>query len=282
MRIPEIDPEVLAAAQGGGLAALESILLAIQPGVYNLAVRMLGQREDARDATQEILLKIVTHLGLFRGEAAFSTWVYRVAQNHLRTAATRARETPEVSWDELAERLGQGLAFARTIGPQSLSPAEKTEAREVAVSCTQGMLLRLDRDQRTAYVLDAVFALTSDQAAEVLEISPAAYRKRLSRARQEIHDFAGKTCGLVDSEAPCRCERQLPALRAIRAQGGAGDSFRLELDELAEAEAHFDQLTELRDTAAVFRAHPRYRAPQELFGAIRAVLKRDGYLDESA
>ncbi len=282
MRIPEIDPETLAAARAGELAALDGILVAIQPGIYNLAVRMLGHREDARDATQEILLKVVTHLGSFRGEAAFSTWVFRVAQNHLRTAATRARETPEVSWEELDERLGQGIAYAQAHGERTLSPADKTEAREVAVGCTQGMLLRLDRDQRVAYVLDTVFALSSDQAAEVLEITPAAYRKRLSRARQEIHEFAGKTCGLVNPEAPCRCERQLPALHALRAQGGQSDRLQLEREELAEAEAHFDRLSALTDTAAVFRAHPQYQAPGELVGAIRAVLRRDGFWPEAA
>lgn len=81
MRIEPVETGLLERARNGDLRALDAVLHAIQPGVYNLAVRMLGNREDARDATQEILLKVTTHLGSFRGEAAFSTWVYRVAKN---------------------------------------------------------------------------------------------------------------------------------------------------------------------------------------------------------
>lgn len=268
MRIPDLDPALLADAKAGRLAAVEGIVAAIQPGVFNLAVRMLGHREDAQDASQEILVKVVTHLGSFRGEAAFSTWVWRIARNHLATAATRARESPEVSLDEMEERLGRGLAF-ETGGPAALTPADKAEARELAVRCTQGMLLRLDRGHRLAYLLDTFLGLPSEEAAAVLEIEPAAYRKRLSRARQELHRFAERNCGWANPAAPCRCERQLPAVRAT----GSDGALPLQAGELAEAEARFDQLARLGDAAAVFRAHPAYRPPAEMRAAIRAVLE---------
>jgi len=186
MKISDPGPAVLQAATGGDLAALDTILLAIQPGVFNLAVRMLGNREDAADATQEILLKVVTHLGSFRADAAFTTWVYQVARNHLLTAATRSKESPEVSLEGIAERLQQGLDFfAASLGDpdgaaRSLTPEDKLEARQVALGCTQNMLMALDRDQRLVYVLDIVFGLPSAQAAQVLAISPEAYRQRLS------------------------------------------------------------------------------------------------------
>lgn len=68
MKITNRGPEILRAAIAGDLAALDELLLAIQPGVCNLAVRLLGHRDDAADSTQEILLEVVTHLGGFRGE----------------------------------------------------------------------------------------------------------------------------------------------------------------------------------------------------------------------
>ena len=73
--------EVVEAATHGDLAALDTLLSTVQTDVFNLAIRMLGDREDARDACQEILLKLTTHLGSFRGGAAFTTWVYQIARN---------------------------------------------------------------------------------------------------------------------------------------------------------------------------------------------------------
>src|SRR5438445_11408715 len=70
-------------AQQGDQAALEELIEQIQAKVYGLALRMLWHPEDAKDATQEILLRIVTHLGSFRRESSFQTWVYRIAANHL-------------------------------------------------------------------------------------------------------------------------------------------------------------------------------------------------------
>ena len=71
MKIPDIDADTLRAALDGQLAAIERLLRTIQPGVFNLSVRMLGNRDDAGDATQEILLRVVTHLASFRRDAAF-------------------------------------------------------------------------------------------------------------------------------------------------------------------------------------------------------------------
>ena len=158
MRLPEIAPDILAAARAGQLVAIDAILVGIQPGVFNLAVRMLGHREDARDATQEILLKVVTHLGTLQDDARFGTWVFQIARNHLLTARTRRRERPEVSLEQIGARLEQGLALAGP-GNAVLSPEDKAAARELAVRCTQGMLMALDRPHRLSYVLDVVFGL---------------------------------------------------------------------------------------------------------------------------
>jgi DNA-directed RNA polymerase specialized sigma24 family protein len=77
---------------------------------------MLGNREDAADATQKILLKVATHLGGFRRQAAFTTWVFQIARNHLLIASTRSRESSEVSLEALGERLQQGLALGASLG----------------------------------------------------------------------------------------------------------------------------------------------------------------------
>ena len=70
----------------------------IQPGIYKLAVHVLGHRDDAADATQEILLKVVTHLAGFRGESAFSTWVWRLPRRWPKTPQGRHHSVRRTSW----------------------------------------------------------------------------------------------------------------------------------------------------------------------------------------
>ena len=283
MKINDPGPAVLKAATQGDLAALDAVLLAIQPGVFNLAVRMLGNREDAADATQEILLKVVTHLGGFRHEAAFTTWVFQVARNHLLTAATRSKESPEVSLEGMAQRLQSGLDFAAAVqqadGQSVLTPEDKLAARQVALSCTQSMLMALGREQRLVYLLDIVFHLPSTQAALVLDLTPEAYRQRLSRARAQLDAFTGNTCGLASDKAACRCEKQLPALQHLQRSGAPQSALlaAVQRSERAEAGRQFDALVRMGDAASVMRAHPEYQAPESLRGAIRAVLAAEGY-----
>ncbi len=279
-KITDPGPDVLHAATQGDLVALDAVIGAVQGGVHNLAVRMLGQREDAADATQEILLKVVTHLGGFRGEAAFTTWVYQIARNHLLSALTKAKEHPEQSLEAMAERLQAGLDFSATLpgAERVLTPEDKLAARQVALACTQNMLMSLDREQRLVYVLDAAFELPGAQAAEVLGITAEAWRQRLSRARARLDSFAAGTCGLVNPQAACRCEKQLPALAHAAAVGlRVSAPLARQAAELEEAERQFSAFVRLGNAASVLRAHPDYRAPEAMLGAIRAVLHAEGF-----
>ena len=82
-------------AREGNEEALEAVVRGIQDRIYNLSLRMLWHPSDAEDATQEILLKVITHLSQFRQESAFTTWVYQIATNHLLTTRRhRAESTP--------------------------------------------------------------------------------------------------------------------------------------------------------------------------------------------
>lgn len=285
MKIAEPDASTIRDAVQGSLQAVDALITTIQPGVYKLAVHVLGHRDDAADATQEILLKVVTHLAGFRSESAFSTWVWRVAYSHLMTARTRKAESPEVSLEGMAERLEQGLAFAAQLArdrgePGPLSPQDKLEARQVALGCTQSMLMALDREQRLAYVIDTVFDLDSREAAAVVGISPEAYRQRLSRARARLDAFMGQRCGLANADAACRCERQLPAVRHVAKATGIdpGAVAARNQPEQEEAERQFAAFTRVADAAAMLRAHPDYRAPEAQRAAILTVLRQEGFM----
>ena len=87
------DAELVEKASGGDRAALESLVLRHQAWVYNIAVRMVFRPHDAEEVTQEVLVKVITRLGTFKGESSFRTWLYRIAANHVLNMKRRSAES---------------------------------------------------------------------------------------------------------------------------------------------------------------------------------------------
>lgn len=260
--------ELVRRANEGDRAALDAVVCALQDDVYKLALRMLGLRADAQDATQEILVKVVTHLSEFRGDSGVRTWVWRIAVRHvLRFRKTRREEA--ASFDTIEMLIAKGDANPPM---PHLSDGELALlVEEVRLSCTQAMLLSLDRDHRVAWILAEIFGLDGEEAAAVVEIEPAAYRKRLSRARERLATWMSKRCGLVDASNACRCVRQVPVAMAF---GVAS----LENPEYAGHPARPHSLPILREAdqietaASALRSHPDYAAPPEILARIRALI----------
>src|SRR5512138_2951585 len=96
------DEELLAASRSGDREASEQLLVRHQPWILNIARRMLWRKDDAEDATQEILIKVWKALPGYRGESAFRTWLYRIAVNHILDLRRRGWgvATPRRSFDE--------------------------------------------------------------------------------------------------------------------------------------------------------------------------------------
>ena len=193
-------------AQAGSQTALEQLVTALQDRVYNLAMRMLVHPEDAQDASQEILILIVTKLSTFRGESAFTTWVYRVATNYLLTAKKNTARFEGLTFDIFAADLADGL-----VSDPPASAEDVVMLNELRISCTMAMLLCLDLDKRITYVLGDILELEHSDAAEILGITKDNYRKKLSRARAEVVAFTSNNCGLANNEAKCSCPKRLPA-----------------------------------------------------------------------
>ncbi len=257
-----------AAALGDKIAA-RTILDAIQDDVYGLALRMLGHPADAEDAAQEILVIVLTHLGSFRGESAFTTWVWRIAANHLARVRRGRRET--ITFEVLDERLRTGLREEMSERPD---PEAAALARELRLRCTEAMLLSLDRELRIAYVLGDILELPGEEAAEVLEIEPATYRKRLSRARERLHDFVRGWCGVFDPANLCRCAGQVEG--AIERGLVAPEDLYLSRHRARPTRAALhraaDELTGLMRVAEVMRGPASYLAPDSMTESIRDLL----------
>jgi len=198
--------ELARGAIDGDRAALTELVARIQHPLYRLALRFLGHPQDAQDATQEILIRIITRLGTFEGRSEFMTWAYGVAIRMLLRTRKRLVESSVRGAERFAEVLDRGLA-ARDF------TAEEAEYRllceEVRISCTYGMLLCLSRPLRAAYLLGDVLGIPDTAGADMCEITPAAFRQRVSRARRTIRKVIDNRCGLVNPANPCRCARQI-------------------------------------------------------------------------
>ncbi len=196
---------LVVAAQNGDRKALGQILTRIQDMVHRLSIRMLADFEAAQDATQEILVLVVTRLSTFKGHSKFTTWVYRVATNYLLDQRRVHARTAGLTFEAFAADLEHGLV------DDSRSPDEDVLLNELRVACTMAMLLCLKPEQRVVYVLGDILSFDHMEAATILEVTPATFRKRLSRARALVVKFTTRHCGLANTQAKCSCKRRLPA-----------------------------------------------------------------------
>jgi RNA polymerase sigma factor (sigma-70 family) len=257
------------AAGEGDSVALEQVVAAVQDDVYRLALRMLWEREEACDATQEALIRIMTRVGSYRGEAAFGTWAYRVAANHILSWRKSRIEQQDLSFDRFADDLRDGLA-----DPDAALPDADVLAEEVKLGCTLGMLLCLDRDHRLAYVLSDVFGISSEDGGFICGITPTAFRKRASRARAQLRRFVAAHCGLVNRAAACRCDRRVEV--AVRIGRVRPDDLQF-ARRREEAVSAVQEMERLHDLASLMRSHPDYEAPEKVTAAIRTVLGSGDY-----
>lgn len=259
-------------ALGGDADALEDLVRALQDDVYRLAMRMLGHPADAEDATQEILLKIVTRLGSFRGESGLRTWAWKVASNHLLSVRRGRREPEGMDLDRLEAMLAAGLAA--DVPPPPEVDRELLEL-EVKLGCTQSMLACLDREHRMAFILAEVLDLTSEEGGEILGIEPAAFRKRVSRARQRLRAFMERSCGLASEEAACRCDRQIGPSIAAGLLDRARPVYSLQPASTGpdpRVRDHYLAIERARRITEIHRAHPGYLAPEDLARRVRALI----------
>ncbi len=206
--------ELIQKATAGDKPSLETVLLSVQDLIFNLSLRMLGTFPDAEDASQDIILKIMTHLSSFKGESSFSTWVFRIAVNHLRDYKKHMFSRFPLSF----EFYGDDIQNAKTEDvPDMAQNVEKAIlAEELKLSCTNVMLQCLDTESRCIFILGTMFQVDSRIAGDILGITPEAYRQRLSRVRKKMADFLTEYCGEY-GKGKCHCaDRVNYAIRSRR------------------------------------------------------------------
>ncbi len=164
------DRVLVDAARAGDVEAFEVLVRRHEGSVYRVALRLLGSHADAQDAAQETFVRAWRGLGRFRGESAVSTWLYRIVTNRCLNMIAAWR--PPASLEREPLLVGS-------------DPAEITEQRERFAAVAR-QVASLPPEQRAALVLRDFEGLSYEEVAAVLEVSVAAVKGRIHRARLSV------------------------------------------------------------------------------------------------
>ncbi len=187
---------LLKAHRAGDRTALAELLAMHQDRIYAMCVRMMGDREVARDLTQDTLVKIIGALHTFQGEARLSTWMTRIAMNACLSEMRRMRlrrhaslDTPSSGWSKDAGSDGAGAPS----WSQSLPDEREHDAPERIQQGEQHDTLRralrmLGEDHRAILILRDMHGLDYRQIGEVLEVPEGTVKSRLFRARATLRE----------------------------------------------------------------------------------------------
>jgi RNA polymerase sigma factor (sigma-70 family) len=202
----EYDQILIAKATSGDRNSLSELVTRHQQYIFNIAMKMINNVEDAEDVTQEILVKLVTSLAKYDAtKGKFRTWLYRITFNHFLNIKKQSYEQVVTSFD---------VFFNYIYGSPNIDLTEdeanemQLEIEESKVACMAGMLMCLDREQRLTYIVGEVFEIDHQLASEIFEVTPDNFRQRLSRARKDLHQWMHNRCGLVNAANPCRCPKK--------------------------------------------------------------------------
>ena len=171
--------ELVAAAQAGDRQAFDELVRRTYVEMYTLAVRLTANEEDASDVVQEAYLRAWKGIRRFRGDAQFTTWMYRITANAASTMTHRRRRQRVTHIDEVAEPVEMRVEHQPEGAAESAAALEELS---VAVS-------ELPPKLRAIVVLKDVYGLSHEDIAEELGISVAAAKVRLHRGRRKLRDL---------------------------------------------------------------------------------------------
>jgi RNA polymerase sigma factor (sigma-70 family) len=267
------DGELIRSIQAGSQDALEALIRRHQGWIYNLARRMVYYGNEAEDVTQEILIKVITKISTFDGRSSVRTWLYRIVVNHILNMKRARGELAEWTFERYANEL------ARTpdedLPDQRSMPVDvQLLVDEARMSCTAGVLLCLDREQRLVFILGEVFGVPDTVGGELLDTTRENFRQKLSRARRDLYSFLQNKCGLVNTANPCRCAKKTRTFMRF----GFVDP-----NNLLFAQSHVTRMKDLAGQtyeqldaldasyAALQREHPFHDSP-DFIASVRALI----------
>ena len=172
------EEKLIRQAIGGSSDAFTALMSGHERRMYAICLRICQNAEDAQDCLQDAMLRVYRSLDRFKGESAFSTWLYRVTTNTCLDALRRQKARPGTSLDALLETGWSPMEEGDT-------PEERAVRREMGAALRE-MIAELPEDLRVAVVLRDVEGLSYEELAQTLNVNVGTVKSRISRARERL------------------------------------------------------------------------------------------------
>ena len=192
------DLNLLARLQARDETALEELIQEYGPKIFQLAFRYLHNKEDAEEVTQDVIYKVYRKVGAFRGDAALSSWIYRItfntAMSRLRTAKYQRTQNDEASLDSKPETESAGPAPKREVADWSNLADEQMFRTQLRRRVFRA-ILALPAIYRAPVMLRDIQGMSTEEASAMLRVKDQTLKSRLHRGRlilrKQLADFAG-------------------------------------------------------------------------------------------
>jgi len=225
---------------------------------------------DAEDATQEILIKILTNLSKYDGRSKFTTWTYRVASNYLISLKKTNLEKTFTSFDILASDL---KIFKEPINYDL--PDKMLLEKEMKTGCTLAMLQCLDRDLRIAFILGSILKIKSNVASSITNTTPENFRKRLELSRKLIGAFLNSHCGVYNPYNNCRCNKR------INSALSCGRIVKSNLNFADKIESYNEEMEELNSLSGIYQNYGTIKNSSNFIDELNKLINAKKIINEN-
>lgn len=257
-------------ARAGDRTALEELVTRYAGRLYRFGMKMCGHPEDARDVVQDTLLSVAKSIRRFRGEAAFSSWLYKIAHSYCAKRRRRGKRAPhtETSLDDAA-------FFGDEVLRAESTPDEEVVQRELWVALDHA-IAALPLPFREVFILRDLEGLSAEQTAQILGLRVATVKTRLHRARLAVRRALSPFLDLGESMR--ERDRSCPDAALMFSRYLEGElSPRI----CAEMEEHLQSCVScrgacdsLRRVLSTCRSLPEPQVPADVANAVRAAIRR--------
>jgi RNA polymerase sigma-70 factor, ECF subfamily len=177
---------LLEKSKAGDIAAFEQLIECYQRKIYNIALRIVGNYDDANDLAQEVFIRIYKSIGNFKQQSSFSTWIYRITTNVCLDDIRKRKNRKVISLDEEI-KLDDGEMKRQIVSDDPLPEdmAEKSEMRKIV----NDAINRLSEEHRIVIVLRDIQGFSYEEIAQIVKCPEGTVKSRINRARQVLKNI---------------------------------------------------------------------------------------------
>ncbi len=193
--MPNSEQALIEKCKQGDVASFERLIQQYQVYAYNIALRMLKHEEDAKDVTQDALVKVFKNISQYTGDAQFSTWLYRVVMNTCKDYLRKKKATNVVSIDAQTD---EANAILNTLADETAYQPENQLERKMVKEKIEEALDRLPEHSKTVIILRDIQGLSYEEISVIESCSVGTVKSRINRGRKYLRELLCKDYGFTE------------------------------------------------------------------------------------